>query len=88
VGINPKLFKYYQKSVIIKSIVSRLFCRGIMLTFNPGWDQSRNTLESFYDVRDSFKEFESQGINISPGDKSIHGESASFAYFYKNPDGI
>ncbi|MDE8604255.1 VOC family protein [Marinomonas sp. RSW2] len=58
---------------------------GNMLTFNPGWDQSRNTLESFTDVRDLLKEFELQGINIV--DKSIHGESGPSHISLQDPDG-
>jgi catechol 2,3-dioxygenase-like lactoylglutathione lyase family enzyme len=35
-----------------------------MLTFNPGWDQSANTLESFTDVREIQKALDAQGVPI------------------------
>lgn len=36
-----------------------------ILTFNPGWDQNANTLDSFTDVRDLQKELKAQGVNIT-----------------------
>jgi hypothetical protein len=33
-----------------------------ILTFNPGWDQNANTLESFTDVRDLQRALKAQGI--------------------------
>jgi len=38
--------------------------KGNMLTFNPGWDQNTNQLDTFTDVRDIQKELISQGINL------------------------
>ena len=35
-----------------------------ILTFNPGWDQNGNTLESFADVRDIQRELIQQGVDI------------------------
>lgn len=58
---------------------------GNIMTFNPGWDQSRKTLESFTDVRELLKEFEAQGINIIQ--KSINGESGPSSFSLKDPDG-
>ena len=37
---------------------------GNMLTFNPGWDQNTNQLDTFTDVRDIQKELISQGIDL------------------------
>lgn len=37
---------------------------GNMLTFNPGWDQDTNHLDTFTDVRDIQKELISQGIDM------------------------
>ena len=58
---------------------------GNIMTFNPGWDQSRKTLESFTDVRELLKEFESQGVNIVQ--QSIIGESGPSSFSIKDPDG-
>jgi catechol 2,3-dioxygenase-like lactoylglutathione lyase family enzyme len=58
---------------------------GNIMTFNPGWEQNRKTLESFTDVRELLKEFEAQGINIIQ--KSINGESGPSSFSFKDPDG-
>ena len=58
---------------------------GNIMTFNPGWDQSRKTLESFTDVRGLLKEFEAQGVNIMQ--ESISGESGPSSFSIKDPDG-
>ena len=56
-----------------------------MLTFNPGWDQNGNPLNSFTDVRDLQRELKAQGLNIeSEADESTTGP-ASFMVI--DPDG-
>ena len=35
-----------------------------ILTFNPGWDQDGNTLDSFTDVRDLQRKLKAQGLDI------------------------
>ncbi len=35
-----------------------------ILTFNPGWDQSRNTLDSFSDVRELQRQLKARGLDI------------------------
>ncbi len=56
-----------------------------ILTFNPGWDQNGNTLNSFTDVRDLQRELRAQGLNIeSEADESTTGP-ASFVVI--DPDG-
>jgi catechol 2,3-dioxygenase-like lactoylglutathione lyase family enzyme len=37
---------------------------GNMLTFNPGWDQDTNHLDTFTDVRDIQKGLISQGVDL------------------------
>jgi len=56
-----------------------------MLTFNPGWDQDCNTLESFLDVREHQKKFKAEGLTIEgEADESTTGP----AYFMlSDPDG-
>ena len=58
---------------------------GNILTFNPGWDQSGNNLDSFTDVRDIQKELKAQGIAFeSEADENTTGP-ASFVIV--DPDG-
>ena len=35
-----------------------------ILTFNPGWDESANTLKSFVDVREIQKHLKDKGVSI------------------------
>ena len=56
-----------------------------ILTFNPGWDQNANTLNSFTDVRDLQRELKAQGLDIeSEADENTTGP-ASFIII--DPDG-
>lgn len=56
-----------------------------MLTFNPGWDQNANPLDSFTDVRDLQRELKAQGLRFaSEADESTTGP-ASFMVI--DPDG-
>ncbi len=58
---------------------------GNIMTFNPGWDQQCKTLESYTDVRELLKAFESQGVNIVQ--KSISGDSGPASFSMTDPDG-
>jgi lactoylglutathione lyase len=56
-----------------------------ILTFNPGWDQNAQPLESFTDVRALQEALKAQGIEIvDPADPNSQGP-ASFMLF--DPDG-
>ena len=56
-----------------------------ILTFNPGWDQDCNKLDSFTDVRDLQRQLKAQGLNIeNEADGSTTGP-ASFMVI--DPDG-
>lgn len=56
-----------------------------ILTFNPGWDENANKLESFDDIRAIQKELKSSGVKFeNEVDGSTMGP-ASFALF--DPDG-
>jgi catechol 2,3-dioxygenase-like lactoylglutathione lyase family enzyme len=58
---------------------------GNILTFNPGWDQDGDQLESFTDVRDLQRELKAQGLEIeTEADESTTGP-ASFSLV--DPDG-
>lgn len=56
-----------------------------ILTFNPGWDQENQKLDSFTDVRDLQKKLKAAGIEImNEADESTTGP-ASFSLV--DPDG-
>lgn len=57
---------------------------GTMLTFNPGWNQSAETVDPFEDVRDIKARLAEQGIEIS----QEQGEQSGPASFVvTDPDG-
>ncbi|HCR54864.1 MAG TPA: glyoxalase [Cytophagales bacterium] len=56
-----------------------------ILTFNPGWDENANQLDSFKDVREIQKKLKGKGIKLaSETDESSSGP-ASISMF--DPDG-
>ncbi len=56
-----------------------------ILTFNPGWDQDGNTLDSFTDVRELQKQIKGRGVQFEQeADESTTGP-ASFVLL--DPDG-
>ncbi|MBT8083894.1 MAG: VOC family protein [Woeseia sp.] len=61
-----------------------MFEKNIM-TFNPGWDQSGNDLESFTDVREIQRDLKGQGIELSSeADDSTTGPAS---IMLSDPDG-
>jgi len=68
---------------IIIGLFQNMF-EGNILTFNPGWDQNANTLESFDDVRTIYSQLKSDGIDIQ--DK-IESESGPASFSIADPDG-
>ena len=58
---------------------------GNILTFNPGWDQSAQNLETFDDVREIQKHLKSNGIAVNPeADESAAGPAR---FMVTDPDG-
>lgn len=56
-----------------------------ILTFNPGWDQNGNTLDSFTDVRDLQKELKARGVKFEhEADESTIGPAS---FIVVDPDG-
>lgn len=48
-----------------------------ILTFNPGWDQDANRLETFTDVRDLQRELRARGISFqTEADESTSGPAS------------
>lgn len=56
-----------------------------LITFNPGWDQNAEKLDSFTDVRELREHFKSQGIKIIQ--ESIDGNSGPSSFSIADPDG-
>lgn len=58
---------------------------GNMLTFNPGWDENAQNLESFDDVRDIQKHLKQNDIQLEKeADETTSGPEH---IFLKDPDG-
>jgi catechol 2,3-dioxygenase-like lactoylglutathione lyase family enzyme len=56
-----------------------------ILTFNPGWDQSANALESFTDVREIQRRLKEQGVEMNTEADETTTGPASFVT--TDPDG-
>lgn len=56
-----------------------------ILTFNPGWNQNAENVESFDDVRQLLELFKSEGIEIA--ENSIIGEQGPSSFSVIDPDG-
>lgn len=56
-----------------------------LLTFNPGWDQNTNALESFTDTRDLQRQLKAQGIKFETEADETTSGPASFVIL--DPDG-
>tara|TARA_R100001369_G_scaffold47503_1_gene73957 strand:- start:508 stop:879 length:372 start_codon:yes stop_codon:yes gene_type:complete len=56
-----------------------------ILTFNPGWDQTANTLEQFDDVREIQKHLKSKNIELEHEADDTTSGPASFVVL--DPDG-
>jgi len=56
-----------------------------ILTFNPGWDQNANKLNSFTDVRDLQRELKARGMKFeNEADESTTGPAS---FIVVDPDG-
>ena len=56
-----------------------------MLTFNPGWNQSAESIEPFTDIRVLKQQLEAEGVDIV--NDAIAGESGSGSFMIEDPDG-
>jgi catechol 2,3-dioxygenase-like lactoylglutathione lyase family enzyme len=55
------------------------------LTFNPGWDQFANKLDTFTDIREIQRHFKEQGLELeSEAEESSEGPTH---FIIKDPDG-
>lgn len=55
-----------------------------ILTFNPGYDQNGNTLQSFEDIRSIYKKISAKGIVI---DSKIETKDGPASFMIEDPDG-
>jgi lactoylglutathione lyase len=65
-----------------------LFCgmfEGNILTFNPGWDQDANAIESFTDVRDLQRALKAEGITFAQ--EADENSSGPASFMIIDPDG-
>ena len=56
-----------------------------ILTFNPGWDQNAQNLDSFTDIRVLQKQFQEKGIET--GETIEEGSSGPASFTVIDPDG-
>ncbi len=56
-----------------------------IMTFNPGWDQQCNTLDSFTDVREIHQQLLQAGVEVA--DANISSESGPAHISLVDPDG-
>lgn len=58
---------------------------GNLLTFNPGWDESANPIDSFDDVRVIQKDLKEKGVSLlSEADETTTGPAS---FMISDPDG-
>ncbi|MBA4104001.1 MAG: glyoxalase, partial [Arthrobacter sp.] len=55
------------------------------LTFNPGWDQDAQPLESFTDIRDLQRELRGQGVTFAS--EAEEGTAGPASFIVVDPDG-
>ena len=60
-----------------------------MLTFNPGWDQKAQNLDTFTDVRDLKAAFQAAGVPFDASDPNLNtdGPSGPASFVVVDPDG-
>jgi predicted lactoylglutathione lyase len=56
-----------------------------ILTFNPGWDENANKVESFEDVRDIQRQLKTKGIKIET--EADENSSGPASFVVVDPDG-
>lgn len=56
-----------------------------MLTFNPGWNQDANPLESFVDIREIQRQLKASGVEFI--DEADEGTTGPASFIVMDPDG-
>ncbi len=56
-----------------------------ILTFNPGWDNNAQTLDSFTDVRELQRQLKAQGVQLQT--EADEGTTGPASFVVVDPDG-
>ena len=59
--------------------------QGNILTFNPGWDENGNNVDSFDDVREIQRHLKSKGLTLNP--EANENNSGPGGFMVTDPDG-
>lgn len=82
---DPSHYALMKNGAAIIGLFQGMFEKNI-LTFNPGWDASCNTLPDFVDVRALQRDLRSKGIEpVTPADESATSGPGSLVIV--DPDG-
>jgi catechol 2,3-dioxygenase-like lactoylglutathione lyase family enzyme len=73
-----------KNGVSVIGLFQGMFEKNI-LTFNPGWDQNANQLESFTDIRDLQRQLKEKGVDLESGVEE--GSTGPASIFLMDPDG-
>lgn len=86
-GGNGKSYVIMQNATATIGLYQGMFEKN-MLTFNPGWDRSCNTLSDFADVRELQKTLISRGITPTASiDPKAEAASGPAYFMIADPDG-
>jgi lactoylglutathione lyase len=69
---------------VVIGLFQGMFEKNI-LTFNPGWDQNANEMDSFTDAREILEAVKEQGIDTM--NETVEGESGPASFVMVDPDG-
>ena len=82
-GITQNWLIMKQDSSVI-GLFQGMFEKNI-LTFNPGWDQNAENIDSFTDIRDIQKQLKEKGMNLlTEADETSEGPAH---FMLEDPDG-
>lgn len=83
-GATEQNYLIMKNGTTLIGLFQAMFDRN-MLTFNPGWDENAQNLESFDDVREIQKRLKEGGVEI---DKEADETTSGPEHIYlKDPDG-
>ncbi len=85
IGGDPdRHWQILRNGTAIIGLFQGMFEKNI-LTFNPGWDQAAQPLNTFTDVRELQRALESKGVEIVQGVET--GEQGPGSFILVDPDG-
>lgn len=90
IGFKPSMGDISQNWLILRNgehvigLFQGMFEKN-MLTFNPGWNQDAQTLDTFTDVRELQRQLKAQGVEfMTEADESTMGPAS---FLVMDPDG-